>query len=103
MLTFLRVTLGSSVAIALVVTGLWCWQHAGVVAGWYDVSRPEVLAWAARAAAVAAVALAQWLVLVVVVRVFYDRRWFDRALRVVSGLTFTAAAAGALAFVAAGR
>lgn len=98
-----RVTLGSALSIALVVTGLWCWQFAPPVAGRADVTNPVVIAWAVRAAGIAAIAAGQFCALAFVVGACFSRTAFDRALQWGACLAFTAAGAGACAFAVAGR
>ena len=58
--------IGWMLACALMVLSLWAWTGAWRLSTY--ATRPEVAAWAIRAAAVAAASLAQLLVLSVVVR-----------------------------------
>jgi hypothetical protein len=90
-------------AIALIVFGLWAWQTAGESAWNWDVSRPDVMAWALRLAALSAGALGQCVALVLVVSAFYRRRGFDLALRLLSGTVCMVALIGAAVLALVGR
>ena len=92
---------GSVVGVALMVVCLWVWQQAPHLAA--DADRPDVVLWATRSAAVAAGALAQTVLLVVVVGNLYRARLPDRLLQLVTAGLFAAALVSAIALGLAGR
>jgi putative Ca2+/H+ antiporter (TMEM165/GDT1 family) len=83
------------------VACLWLWQKAPVLAEVGD--RSDVVVWAVRSAAVAAGALAQTVLLVVVVGNLYRARVPDRVLQVVTASLFAASLISAIALGLAGR
>jgi hypothetical protein len=89
------------ISLALVVGGLWLWQHAGLLAS--DAGRPDVAGWAIRSGAVAAVALAQALLSFFVISAVFDRDLFTSAVRFTAGLVGGAAIVSAVALGFAGR
>jgi hypothetical protein len=89
---------------ALLVVGLWAWQHAAEVASDSASARPYVAKWAVRSAAVAAGAAAQAVLLIAVVGRIYDRRGIlDDVLRLSAVLVFAVALVSAVALGLAGR
>ena len=92
---------GSVVGAALMVACLWVWQQAPHLAA--EADRPDVVMWAARSAAVAAGALAQTVLLVLVVGNLYRTRLPDRLLQVLTAGLFAAALVSAIALGLAGR
>ena len=95
---------GGIVSVALMVLGLWAWQHAAEVATDGGAARPYVATWAVRSAAVAAAAAAQAVLLVVVVgRAFPRHRALDDALRLSALLVLVVALVSAVALGLAGR
>ena len=95
---------GGMVSVALMVLGLWAWQHAAEVATDGGAARPYVATWAVRSAAVAAAAAAQAVLLVVVVgRVFRRHRALDDALRLSALLVLVVSLLSAVALGLAGR
>jgi hypothetical protein len=99
--TKVMVGAGSVVGVALMVTCLWTWQHAPGLAA--DAERPDVVIWAARSAAVAAGALAQTVLLVLVVGNLYRAKLPDRLLQLLTAGLFAAALVSAIALGLAGR
>jgi hypothetical protein len=92
------------VAAATVVAGMWAWQQAqDLVLDYGAAGRPDIEAWAIRSAAVAAIALAQVILLTLVVGRFYRRGVFDAVLALTSVIVFALATAGAVACGLAGR
>ncbi len=89
------------ISLALVIGGLWLWQHAGLLAS--DASRPDIAGWAIRSGAVAAVAAAQALLSFFVVAAMFRRDVFTSALRFTAGLVGGAAIVSAAALGVAGR
>ena len=88
---------------ALVFAALWAWQGAGdFVSGW-DVARPEVVVWAVKCGAVAAVAAAQVILLALVGARLYGRGPVDSALAFTAGAVCVMACVSAAAFGLAGR
>ena len=96
-----NVVFGSLVAALLVVVALWTWQE-GTQLAIEKEGGPAVL-WAVRAAAVAAVALAQGVLLIAVVGNVYRTRSIDLALRVLTATVFAVSLIGAIALGMAGR
>ena len=92
---------GSLVGAALMVACLWAWQQAPHLA--VDAERPDVVLWAARSAAVAAGALAQTVLLVLVVGNLYRARVSDRVMQVLTAGLFAASLVSAIALGLAGR
>jgi hypothetical protein len=88
-------------AVALVVGGLWLWQHAGLLAS--NASRPDVAGWAIRSGAVAAAAAAQALLSYFVIAAVFRRDLFTSAVRFTVGLVGGAAIVSAVALGFAGR
>jgi hypothetical protein len=91
---------GSLLGAALMVLALWLWQQAPHLA--IEADRPAVL-WATRSAAVAAAALAQTVLLVLVVGNLYRARLPDRLLQVLTAGLFGASLVSAIALALAGR
>jgi hypothetical protein len=95
---------GGIVSVALLVAGLWAWQHAAEVASDGAAARPYVATWAVRSAAVAAAAAAQAVLLIAVVGRAYGRRGvLDDVLRLTAVLVFAVALVSAVALGLAGR
>ncbi len=92
---------GSLVGMALMVACLWAWQQAPHLA--LEAERPDVVLWAVRSAAVAAGALAQTVLLVLVVGNLYRARLPDRVLQLLTAGVFAAALVSAIALGWAGR
>jgi len=88
-------------SLALVVSGLWLWQHAGLLAS--DASRPDIAGWAIRSGAVASVAAAQALLSFFVIAALFRRDFFTSAIRFSAGLVAGAAIVSAVALGVAGR
>lgn len=95
------VVFGSVVAVALVVAALWTWQEGTRLVA--DSEGGPAVLWAVRAAAVAAVALAQGVLLIAVVGNVYRTRSTDLLLRVLTATVFAVSLIGAIALGMAGR
>jgi hypothetical protein len=93
--------IGSLLAIGLMVAGMWAWQRGPHLA--FDATRPDIALWAVRSAAVAAAALAQALVLLLVVGNLYRTRALDVVLRAAAAAVFLVALVSAVALGLAGR
>lgn len=90
--------------VVSVVAGLWVWQQAqDLVLDYANAARPEVAEWAVRSAAVAAVALAQVILLTFVVGRVYRRGTLDSILALTSAVVFALATVSAIACGLAGR
>ena len=88
----------------LVVAGIWAWQQAqDLVLDHWNAGRPELAEWAIRSGAIAAVALAQIIVLTFVAGRVYSRRTMDSVLTFTAGVVFALASVGAIACGLAGR
>jgi hypothetical protein len=98
----LRIALGSLITIALVWVGLWYWQRAIPIANDSAFARPEVLAWAIRAAALGAISAGQLALLVLVVGSIYRRRRLDVVLRLAAGMVSAISLVSASAFALSG-
>jgi hypothetical protein len=97
---------GAMGAVALMVLGLWAWQHAAEVATdtLGSTAQPYVAKWAVRSAAIAAAAAAQAVLLTAVVGRVYGRQGaLDAVLRLSALLVFAVALVSAVALGLAGR
>ena len=92
---------GAILSAALMVLSLWAWQAGPHVA--FDADRPELALWAVRTASIAAAALAQGVILFMVVGNIYRPRALDVILRVLATAIFLIALVGAVALVVAQR
>jgi hypothetical protein len=92
---------GAFAAILLVVAALWGWGRAWQIAE--NAHRPHVAVWAVRSGALAALAVAQVLVITCAVGALYRRRPVDQMLRLLAGLVATIALVSAIALALAGR
>lgn len=91
-------------AAALVVAGLWGWQQAqDIVLDHWIAGRPDLAAWAVRIGSVAAIALAQIVLVAFVAGRMYRRGILDSVLTVTAGIVFALAAVGAIACGLAAR
>lgn len=86
--------MGTTVAIVLVIAGLWGWVGAAGLSE--HASRPEVAFWAIRGGAIAAWAAAQVLTMTFVVDALYKQDRIGEWMRLTAGLVCTAALVGAL-------
>ena len=96
---------GAMAAVALIVLGLWAWQHAAEFATGApgSAAQPYVAKWAVRSAAIAAAAAAQALLLSSVVGRVYGRQGaLDAILRLSALLVFAVALVSAVALGLAG-
>ncbi len=94
---------GGLISVALVMAGLWGWQHAGEVAGSRGGDRADLVLWAMRCGAAGALAGAQVVALTLVVGKVYRRGLLDEVLRVSAAVVFLLALVGAIALGLAGR
>jgi hypothetical protein len=92
---------GAAAAFALMLAALWAWQVGPHLA--LEADQPGVTLWAVRSAAVAAGALAQIVVLFLVLGNLYPRRRLDLAAAVAATAVFTIALVSAVALGLAGR
>jgi hypothetical protein len=93
--------LGILTSTALVFVALWAWQQAPHLA--FNEDRPDVILWAVRTAAVAAGALAQTVLLVLVVGNIYRTRAIDILLRFFTATVFAVSLISAIALGLVGR
>jgi hypothetical protein len=89
------ITLGILISASLVFIALWTWQQAPHLA--FNEDRPEVVLWAVRTASVAAGALAQTVLLVLVVGNIYRTRAVDMLLRFLTAGVFAVSLVSAIA------
>lgn len=92
---------GTLLGVGLMVAAMWVWQRGPHLA--FDATRPDITLWAIRSAAVAAVALAQTMMLVLVVGNLYRARMLDAVLRAATTAVFLVALISAVALGLAGR
>jgi hypothetical protein len=98
------IAIGALWTIGLVVMGLWGWRHADAVVSRVGWENRQIGAWAVRCMAVALVAIAQVLLLALVVERVYVRRDAVCAVAKLSAvLVFMVCTASAIALGLAGR
>ena len=95
MVARLSAMMGTIVAVALVVAGLWGWGASRELVAHAD--KPELALWSVRAAAIAALAAAQVLGLTYLAGNLYRGDRTGEALRFAAGMVCTVALLGALA------
>jgi hypothetical protein len=95
------ISIGLILSTGLVLIALWAWQAAPHLQ--MDADKPEVILWAVRTAAVAAAALAQTVMLVLVIGNIYRTRAIDMLLRFMTGMVFAVSLVSAIALGLAGR
>ncbi len=95
------IVLGVFISCGLVLISLWAWQTAPHLA--FNEDRPDVILWAVRTAAVAAAALAQTVLLVMVVGNIYRTRTLDVLLRCMTALVFAVSLVSAIALGLVGK
>jgi hypothetical protein len=93
--------LGVLIAGALVMISLWAWQQGPHLAS--DADNPQVILWAVRTSAVAAGALAQTVLLVLVIGNIYRTRLIDVLCRFLTATVFAVSLVSAIALGLAGR
>ena len=101
LLVRISIAVGVALAISLMILALWAWQQASRIS--FEADRPELVLWAVRCAAVAAAALAQTVLLTLVIGNVYRTRTLDIALRVLTAAVFTVALVSAVALGLAAR
>jgi hypothetical protein len=89
------IALGIVISASLVLISLWAWQTAPHLA--FNEDRPDVMLWAVRTASVAAGALAQTVLLVLVVGNIYRTRAVDVLLRFLTATVFAVSLVSAIA------
>ena len=99
----LLTVLGAVCAMGLVVAGLWGWQQAEGVVTWVGWEKRTIGAWAVRCAAVALVAVAQTVLLSVVVERVYRRDAVCRVMKMTALFVCMVCTASAIALGLAGR
>jgi hypothetical protein len=92
---------GAVIAAVLMVMALRMWEQAPHVA--FGADRPEIALYAGRAAAVATGALAQTIVILMVLGNLYRRRASDMILRVLAAMVFMVSLVSAIALSLAAR
>ncbi len=94
---------GAMLTAVLMVICLWTWQHAPNLA--FNANRPDdtTMLWAVRTAAIAAGALAQTVLLVLVIGNLYRTRLLDVLLRLMTATVFGVSLVSAIALGLAGR
>ena len=95
------IALGTLISAALVLIALWAWQAAPHLA--FNEDRPDIILWAVRTAAVAAGALAQTVLLVLVVGNIYRTRAVDVLLRLLTATVFAVSLVSAIALGLVGK
>jgi len=99
-MTQLRTTILGLVALSMLIGALWVWQHATRVLP--DVTRPEVMAWGMRCAAVALATGAQVLLVGGVLDSVYGRERLGALVRWSAGAACAGAVVSAMALGLAG-
>jgi small ligand-binding sensory domain FIST len=94
MLARLSAAMGTTIAVALVVVGLWGWASASKLVDGSD--KPALALWSIRSAAVAALAGAQVLGLTCLVGSWRGRDRSAEVMKLVAGAVCTAALIGCL-------
>ncbi|WP_428940675.1 hypothetical protein [Fontivita pretiosa] len=94
MLWKLSMMMGTTVAVSLVVVGLWCWGAAAALAR--GTAEPAMALWAVRSGAVAALAAAQVLGMSCLVGLFYPRGRGSEMISLAAGFVCTVALLGAI-------
>jgi len=89
------------VAVVLVILGLWFWQHASSLTQTYE--QPQLVSWAVRLLGVGLAALAQVILLTLVLPVVYRSGRAERTLTVCAGMVVALALVSAIALGLAGR
>lgn len=97
----LIIFIGTVLSVMLMVLALRMWERAPHEA--FGSGRPELVLYAARTTAVATAALAQVIILLMVVGNLYRKRGFDALLRTAVLVVFTVTLVGAIALALAAR
>ena len=101
MRSILMPTVGTGLSVALMVLGLWGWQNAGEFST--GASQPYIATLAARSAAIAITAIAQIVLLTLVVGRLYRRQLIDDVLKLSAALVLAVAVVSAVALGLAAR
>ncbi|HZL37305.1 MAG TPA: hypothetical protein VFC78_18440 [Tepidisphaeraceae bacterium] len=99
----LIIVFATACAVTLMVVAFWAWQGSADWASDWQLERPQAAAWAVRSAAIAAAALAQFLIVRCVVGSAYRRRFLDDVLCLGSAVASAIALVSAAALALAGR
>jgi hypothetical protein len=97
----ISISLGIIIAFSLVLISLWAWQQAPHLQ--MEADKPEIILWAVRTASVAAAALAQTVLLVLVIGNIYRTRAIDVLFRFMTAMVFAVSLVSAIALGLAGR
>lgn len=97
----ISIAVGLVVSTVLILISLWAWQQAPHLQ--MDADKPEVILWAVRTASVAAGALAQTVLLVLVVGNIFRARAIDVLFRLLTVAVFAVSLVSAIALGLAGR
>lgn len=92
----LKILLAALASMALVAGALLVWESAPDFASDMQSGRPDATVWAFRCGAIAAVALAQAMIVQFVIGRLYPRRKLDDVLRIFFAATCALACAGAV-------
>jgi hypothetical protein len=103
MRSMMQLVLAMAGAAALVIAGLFAWQAAADWVSEWPVNRPELVIWAIRCGAIAAVTLGQLLAVRFAFSAIYRRRLLDDLLRLSTAVACVIALVSALALGLAGR
>ncbi len=95
------ITVGIVVSATLILISLWAWQQGPHLAN--EADRPDIILWAVRTASIAAGALAQTILLVLVIGNIYRTRAIDVLFRFMTGMVFAVSLVSAIALGLAGR
>jgi hypothetical protein len=88
-------------AVVLVIVALWLWQHASSMTQVYE--QPQLVAWAIRLIGIALAALAQVILLALVLPVVYRSGRTERLITLCAGMVVALALVSAIALGLAGR
>jgi hypothetical protein len=97
----ITVAIGGAVAVIMVIAALWCWQDALRLSA--TATRPEIAIWSVRSAAAALGALAQVVLMTLVVNRIFRRGLGGEILRLGAGVICGIAMVSAVALALAGR
>jgi hypothetical protein len=101
LLTRLSAVMGTTVAVALVVVGLWGWAAATKLS--LGADNPKLVLWSVRSASIAALAGAQVLGLTFLVGSMHGRDRSGDILRLIAGFVCTVALIGCLGLALASK
>ena len=96
-----RVVVGLLASIACVVSALWLWQNAAMLA--WNAGEPDKAAWAIGLSALALTAAAQWAISRLVLVSVYGREKVSDAYAFAAVVVFVTSLTGAALLAVAGR